>query len=75
MYNNSIDASNKIITADDLLDIFSRMNDKLKNYMDVYKKETAINEKLEYKYQKWSFKDSFSHLNFFVRFFDNSEKL
>lgn len=73
MYNNSIDASNKIITADDLLDIFSRMNDKLKNYMDVYKKETAINEKLEYKYQKWSFKDSFSHLNFFVRFFDNTE--
>lgn len=73
MYNNSIDASNKIITADDLLEIFSKMNDKLKYYIDIYKKEASINEKLEYEYQKWSFKDNSSYLNFVVRFTDNTE--
>lgn len=73
MYNNSIDASNRIITADDLLEIFSKMNDKLKYYIDIYKKEASINEKLEYEYQKWSFKDSSSYLNFVVRFNDKTE--
>lgn len=73
MYNNAIDASNKIITAEDLLEIFSKMNDKLKYYLDIYQKEVSVNEKLEYNYQKWSFNNSNSSLNFTVSFSDNTK--
>ena len=73
MYNNSIDASNRIITAEDLIEIFSKMNEKLKYYLDTYKKEKEVNQKFEYEYQKWSYKDNFSKLNFSVGFFDNTE--
>ncbi len=73
MYNETIDTNNKIITADDLLEIFSMMNEKLQYYKNIYKKEAMENEKLEYAYQRWTFKDSDSSIKFRVSFYDNTD--
>ncbi len=72
MYNESIKVANKIITSDDLLEIFSMMNEKLKYYQKISNTEAMQNKMLEYSYQKWSFKDNGSSLVFTVNFYDDT---
>lgn len=72
MYNDTIKVANKIISYEDLFDIFSKMQEKLVYYKKVSENETRKNQMLEYKYQTWTFKDSSSSLTFSVDFHDDT---
>lgn len=72
MYNDQLKVANKIISYDDLYEIFSKMNEKLNHYQKIYNNETVQNRMLDYSYQKWSFKDNGSKLSFNVDFYDNT---
>lgn len=72
MYNDKIKVANKIITYDDLYEIFSKMNEKLSYYKKISAQEETNNKMLEYNYQKWSFRDSNSSLSFTVDFHDDT---
>lgn len=72
MYNDSIDVSNKIITYNDLIEIFSKMYEKFEYYKKIYNNEELQNRVLDYNYQNWTFKDAGSVLTFDVDFYDNS---
>ena len=69
---STLEVNNRIITADDLNQIFSMMNDTLNKWLKVYQNESRQNEPLDYKYQKWSFKDEGSMLVFEITFYDNT---
>lgn len=73
MYNDSIKVANKIITYNDLLEIFTQMNEKLLYYKKIYDSEEKKNYMLSYKYQTWSFKDYNSRLTFDVNFYDDTQ--
>ncbi len=72
MYNDTIKVANKIITADDLFDIFSKMQEKLMNLKKISDSEKIKNEMLKYEYQVWTFKDFNSSLKFYVDFHDDT---
>lgn len=73
MENGDIKVSNKIITSDDLIEIFNKMNEDLEKYLKTFKNEELMNKTLEYGYQKWTFKDNGSKLTFSVEYNDNTE--
>lgn len=72
MYNDSLKVANKIITYDDLIEIFSKMQEKIENYQKINKIEEMKNSALDYRYQTWTFKDSGSRLYFQIQFQDNN---
>lgn len=72
MYNDTIKVANKIITSDDLFEIFDSMNEKLVNYKKINEREETKNKMLDYKYQNWTFKDNGSCLRFDVDFYDDT---
>lgn len=72
MYNDKIKVANKIISYDDLYDIFTKMHEKILHYQKVSNQEEKQNKILDYKYQKWTFKDNSSHLTFDVDFYDDT---
>ncbi len=73
MYNDTLKVANKIITYDDLLEIFSKMQEKLINYKKINDREEIKNRMLEYKYQNWTFRDNGSRLHFDVNFYDDTQ--
>lgn len=73
MYNDTIKVANKIITYDDLFEIFAKMNEKLTYYKKINDSEEKKNHMLEYNYQSWSFKDNGSRLQFDVNFYDDTQ--
>ena len=72
MYNDSLKVANKIITYDDLIEIFSKMQEKIGNYQKINKIEEMKNSALDYRYQTWTFKDNGSRLSFQIQFHDNN---
>ena len=72
MYNDTIKVANKIITNDDLGEIFAAMQEKLVYYRKISANEEAQNKMLEYSYQRYTFKDSGSALHFTVNFYDDT---
>jgi len=72
MYNDTIKVSNKIITNEDLTEIFAAMQEKILYYKKVSVNEELQNKILDYAYQKWSFKDNGSTLSFNVNFYDDT---
>lgn len=72
MYNDTIKVANKIISYDDLFEIFSFMNEKLLYYKKIFHQEEMKNKMLEYNYQTWTFKDIGSSLLFNVNFYDDT---
>lgn len=73
MYNDTIKVANKIISYDDLFDIFTKMYEKLTYYKKISNSEEMQNRMLNYKYQRWTFKDSNSCLSFEVNFYDDTQ--
>lgn len=73
MYNDTVTAANKIISYNDLYDIFLAMNDEITKWQKVSKNEEMNNQRLEYRYQKWTFKDSASSLKISLNFYDDTE--
>lgn len=72
MYNDTIKVANKIISYDDLFEIFSKMQEKLVQFKKINDTEEMKNRMLDYKYQNWTFKDSGSKLTFDVNFTDDT---
>lgn len=72
MYSDTIKVANKIISYDDLFEIFSKMQEKLIYWQKINSSEEMQNRMLDYKYQNWSFKDSGSKLHFDVNFYDDT---
>ncbi len=73
MYKDTVTAANKIISYNDLYDIFIAMNEEITKWQKVSKNEEMNNQRLEYKYQKWSFKDNASNLKITLNFYDSTE--
>jgi hypothetical protein len=73
MYKDTLKVANKIISYDDLIDIFSKMNEELEKYKKIYKNEELRNKPLERNYQVWTFKDTNSGLTFRINFYDDTE--
>jgi len=73
MYDKEIKVANKILSFDDLMDIFARMQERLIYYQKIYKSEELKNKVLDYRYQEWTFKDTGSSLKFNINFYDNTE--
>lgn len=72
MYNDTIKVANKIISYNDLYEIFSRMQEKLVQFRKINDTEEMKNRMLDYKYQNWTFKDNGSKLTFDVDFTDDT---
>lgn len=72
MYGDTVKVANKIISYDDLLEIFHKMNETLDKYLRIYKSEEMKNKIMDYKYQFWTYKDSSSSLKFRVNFYDDT---
>lgn len=70
MYNDTIDASNKIITSEDLLDIFEKMNEEMLRIQRIANEETARNANLDYLNQKWAYKFFNSSFKCSFNFYD-----
>lgn len=73
MYNDTIKVANKIITYDDLYEIFAKMQEKLIYYKKINDSEELKNKALSYSYQNWTFKDTGSKLKFEVDFYDDTK--
>jgi len=74
MYNDTLNTTNKIISYEDLVEIFSAMQEKLDFYKKVYVNEEAQNKDLDFFDQRWTFKDNdfYSRLTFNVDFYDDT---
>ena len=72
MYNDTIKAENKIISNQDLTDIFGLMGDTLKKYLKIYEMEERQNSVLDHSNQKYSFKDNGSRFKATIDFYDDT---
>lgn len=72
MYNDTIKAENKIISSDDLAQIFQLMGETLKKYLRVSEQEEMKNRMLDISYQSYTFKDEGSKMKVIVDFYDNT---
>ena len=72
MYNDTLNVANKIITYDNLNNIFAKMSEKFNYYIKIYEKEEQENERLDYQYQNWTFKNTGSSLEFAIHFSDGN---
>lgn len=72
MYNDTIKAENKIISSDDLTQIFQLMGETLKKYLKVSQLEEIQNRMLDTPYQNYTFKDEGSKMKVTVDFYDNT---
>lgn len=72
MYNDTIKAENKIISSDDLAQIFQLMGETLKKYLKVSEQEEMKNRMLDIPYQNYTFKDEGSKMKVIVDFYDNT---
>ena len=72
MYNDTIKAENKIISSDDLTQIFQLMGETLKKYLKTSQHEEKQNRMLDTPYQNYTFKDEGSRMKVIVDFYDNT---
>lgn len=72
MYNDTIKAENRIISNDNLTQIFQTMGETLKKYQKVSAAEEQRNHILDYAYQSYTFKDEGSKMKVIVDFYDNT---
>ena len=73
MYDDTIKVANKIITDKDLMEIFQRMDEELKENIEICKKETLDNEKYEREYQNWTTKDFQGYFHCTFNFYDATD--
>ena len=72
MYNDTIKVANKIISDNDLEEIFDKMNNEILECEQICKKETELNEKYEREYQKWTTKDFKGGFKTSIDFYDDT---
>lgn len=72
MYNDKIKVANKIISDQDLMDIFQRMNDEIKENDEIWRQEKLQNEKFEREYQHYTTKNFEGTFKATVNFYDDT---
>lgn len=72
MYNDTIKVANKIISDTDLADIFQRMDEELRENIQICKQETAQNERYEREYQNWTVKSFDGTFKCTFNFYDDT---
>lgn len=72
MYEESITASNRIITDKAIIEILDKMNENKQKYEKLAKQEAVENEKYDYKFQNWSLKNFSGSLKISVNFYDDT---
>ena len=72
MYNETIKCENKIITNEDLTQIFQMMGETLKKYQKISVQEEQINRTKDYAEKNYTFKDDGSKMKVIVDFYDNT---
>ncbi len=72
MYNETIKAENKIISNDDLSQIFQLMGETLKKYQKISAQEEQLNQSKDYFEKSYTFKDEGSKMKVVVDFYDNT---
>lgn len=73
MYSVPIHSENKIITKDDLIEIFNKINEEVEKCRKINAQEKAENEKLSYEYQKWTMWNYSDHVRWMVDYYDNRQ--
>ena len=73
MYSDTVKAENKIITKEDLIEIFQLMGETLKKYQKISMLEEQQNQMLDYNYKHYTFKDNGSKMRVHINFYDNTE--
>ena len=72
MHNDTIKVANKIISDQDLLEIFEAMNNELQENIRISNQEKIDNEKYEREYQHYSLKNFDGHFKTSVNFYDDT---
>ena len=72
MYNDTIKVANKIISDTDLLEIFQKMNEEIKENIELCKQETIQNEKYTDEYQHWTVKNFDGTFKCTFNFYDDT---
>lgn len=72
MYNDTVKVANKIISDTDLAEIFQRMDDEIKENIQLCKQETIQNEKYEREYQNWTCKNFEGEFKCTFNFYDDT---
>ena len=72
MYNDTIEVANKIISNKDLEEIFQKMDDDMKENIQICKQETIQNEKYEREYQEWTTKSFEGTFKCTFNFYDST---
>ena len=72
MYNDTIKVANKIISDNDLIDIFNKMDEDIRKYEAVCKKEEQENIMYEREYQSWTAKNFDGKFKVTVNFYDDT---
>lgn len=72
MYNDTIKVANKIISDTDLADIFQRMDEELRENIQICKQETAQNERYKREYQNWTVKSFDGTFKCTFNFYDDT---
>lgn len=72
MYNDTIKVANKIISDNDLADIFLKMNDEIMENTKIARQEVVQNERYEREYQHWSLKNFEGTFKCTVNFYDDT---
>lgn len=72
MYNEPIKVANKIITDQNLMDIFYKMQEEMENDRKICRQEEIRNEACALEHQVWSLKKYDGSLKFNVNFYDDT---
>lgn len=72
MYNDTIKAENKIISNEDLTQIFQLMGETLKKYLRISQQEEIQNQMVDVFNRNYTFKDEGSKMKVVVDFYDNT---
>ena len=72
MYNDKIDTTNKIITSEDLVAIFDKINTEMINVENLSKQEALRNESIEHDSQTWTYKNFNKTFKCTFNFYDST---
>ena len=72
MYNDTIKVANKIISDKDLEEIFQKMDEEMRENIQLCKQETAQNERYEREYQNWTVKNFDGTFKCTFNFYDDT---
>ena len=73
MYNEKLNVENKIITSNDLINIFNKMNEVIVKYQKIAQYDEMKNKNIDFREQVWEARYLNKNFKFTVKFYDNTE--